>query len=45
MEDLEFKISATLDEESFTILEERAKKNDRTLSAELRVILKGLKKN
>ena len=40
----EYQISATLDKESLDILEKRAKANDRTISAELRVILKELKK-
>ncbi len=41
----EFQICATLDKESYNILLTNAKKNDRAISAELRVILKDLIKN
>lgn len=36
----EYKISATLDKESFEKLEKIAKLNDRSISAQLRVIIK-----
>lgn len=36
----EYQISAILDKESYENLEKRAKKNERTISQELRVILK-----
>lgn len=39
----EYKISATLDKESFDKLNKRAKTNDRSISAELRVIIKEVK--
>jgi len=39
----EYQISAMLDKESFEVLTKRASKNERSVSAELRVILKELK--
>ena len=36
----EYKISAILDKESFEKISKRAKLNDRTVSAELRVLIK-----
>lgn len=36
----EYQISATLDKESFEILNKKAKDNDRSISAQLRVIIK-----
>lgn len=39
----EYKISATLDKNSFEKLNKRAEKNDRSISAELRVIIKEAK--
>ena len=40
MQDEEYKISATLDKESFDKLIKLAKQNDRPVSAQLRVIIK-----
>jgi len=39
----EYQISATLDKESFDILNKKAKENDRSISAELRVMIKECK--
>ena len=41
MQDEEYKISATLDKESFDKLVKLAKANDRPVSAQLRVMIKG----
>lgn len=40
----EYQISVILDKESFDILEKEAKANDRSQSAQLRIILKERKK-
>ena len=43
MQQEEYKITALLDKESFDILNKRAKANDRSISAELRVMIKECK--